>query len=162
MLTAQEIASIDPEIPLASVATMDSYVTDAMAQARFMLTLIGIFAGMALLLASTGLYGVISYSVRQRTREIGVRVAFGADERDVLTLVLRSGMTVALGGIAVGLVAALALTRVVESLLVGVRAIDPSTFVGIPLILLLVALVATYIPARRAMRVDPVEALRDE
>jgi putative ABC transport system permease protein len=161
-LIRAEVDALDPDVPISGVATLESYVSDAMAQTRFMLALVGVFAVLALVLASLGLYGVISYSVRQRTREIGVRVAFGAEGGDVIKLVLRQGLAVAVIGIAIGLVAAAALTRVVGSLLVGVSATDPLTFVGIPALLLLVALTASWIPARRAAGVDPVEALRDE
>ena len=153
---------MDPDVPVADVRFMDDYVDDAMAQTRFTLTLIGVFAALALVLASLGLYGVISYSVRQRTREIGVRITFGASEGDVVRLVLKQGMTVALLGVGAGLLAAFVLTRLVASLLVGVTATDPVTFVGIPAILLVVSLIASYVPARRAMSVDPVQALRDE
>lgn len=158
----QEIAALDPEIPVSTVRFMDSYVSDAMAQTRFLLTLIGIFAAMALLLASLGLYGVISYSVRQRTREIGVRITFGAGDGDILRLILRQGLTLGLMGVGVGLVVAFFGTRVATSLLVGVSATDPLTFVGIPVVLLIVTVAASYIPARRAIRVDPVEALTTE
>ncbi len=133
-----------------------------MAETRFLLALIGVFAGIALLLASLGLYGVMSYSVRQRTREIGVRVAFGAEGADVVLLVLRQAIVLTATGIVIGLGVSLALRPVVEGLLVGVSSADPLTFVGIPALLLSVAALATYIPARRAAAVDPVEALRDE
>jgi putative ABC transport system permease protein len=157
-----EVEAMDPEVPVANARLMTSYVNEAMAQTRFTLVLIGVFAVMALVLAALGLYGVISYSVRQRTREIGVRMTFGAHQRDIIRLVLTQGMGVALTGIAAGLVAAFMLTRLVSSLLVGVTATDPVTFVGIPLVLLLVSLVATLVPARRATAVDPLEALRGE
>ncbi len=161
-LIRREVESIDPDVPVSSVGTMESHVSRAMAPTRFFLALVGTFAAVALVLASLGLYGVISYSVRQRTREIGVRVAFGARDVDVLRLVLGQGLGLALGGVAIGLAVALALTRVVESLLVGVSSTDPLTFAGIPTFLVVVAAVAVYVPARRAMRVDPVEALRDD
>jgi putative ABC transport system permease protein len=157
-----EIAAMDPDVPLSSVATLESYVTASMARPRFMLLLVGVFAGLALVLASLGLYGVISYSARQRTREIGVRVAFGASEGDVVRLVLGQGIAVAGAGIVLGLVTASLLAPVVESLLVGVRPTDPLTFASVSALLLLVAAVASYLPARRASGIDPVEALRDE
>jgi putative ABC transport system permease protein len=157
-----EAAAMDPDVPVAGLATLESYVSNAMAQTRFLLALIGTFAGLALVLASIGLYGVISYSARQRTREIGVRVTFGATGRDVLRLILGQGMIVALIGVGVGLVAALALTRVVQSFLVGVSATDAITFAGVPLVLIVVAAVAAWVPARRASAIDPVVALREE
>ncbi len=161
-LIRTEVDAMDPTVPIADVAMFESYVTNAMAGTRFMLALIGTFAVLALLLASLGLYGVIAYSVRQRTREIGIRVALGAGDRDVVLLVLRQGVALAAAGIAVGLIASFALTRVVEGFLVGVGSMDPVTFVGIPVLLLGVAVVASYVPARRAARVDPVVALGDE
>jgi ABC-type antimicrobial peptide transport system permease subunit len=153
---------MDPDVPVAGLATLESYVSNAMAQTRFLLALIGTFAGLALVLASIGLYGVISYSARQRTREIGVRVTFGATGRDILRLILGQGMIVALIGVGVGLVAALALTRVVQSFLVGVSATDAITFAGVPALLIVVAAIAAYVPARRASAIDPVVALREE
>jgi len=161
-LVRSEIGELDPNIPVSGVATLESYVTDSMAQTRFMLALVGSFAVLALVLASLGLYGVMSYSARQRTREIGVRVAFGAGNRDILRLVLRQGMAVAGTGILIGLVASFGLPRVVGSLLVGVSPIDPLTFAAVPALLAVVALIATYVPARRAAAVDPVVALRDD
>ncbi len=158
----EAVTALDPDVPIAGVATLESYIVASMAQTRFMLALIGTFAVLALLLASLGLYGVISYSVRQRTREIGVRVAFGATGGSVVWLLLRQGVGVAIAGIAIGVVGSLALTRLVGSLLVGVTATDPVTFISIPLLLLAITAVATYIPARRAARVDPVDALRGE
>jgi putative ABC transport system permease protein len=158
----EQAAAMDPDVPIAGLATLESYVSNAMAQTRFMLALIGTFAGLALLLASLGLYGVISYSARQRTRELGVRVTFGATTRDVLRLILGQGLIVALIGIGIGLAAAFAMTRVVRSFLVGVTATDPVTFVGVPLVLLAVAAVAAFVPAMRASGIDPVVALRDE
>ena len=161
-LIRDEVNALDPEVPISEIATLESYVSDAMAETRFLLALIGVFAGIALLLASLGLYGVMSYSVRQRTREIGVRVAFGAEGADVVLLVLRQAIVLTATGIIIGLGVSLALRPVVEGLLVGVSSTDPLTFVGIPALLLSVAALATYIPARRAAAVDPVEALRDE
>jgi putative ABC transport system permease protein len=156
-----EAAAMDPDVPIAELSTLASYVSSAMSQTRFLLALIGAFAALALGLASLGLYGVISYSAKQRTREIGVRVAFGATERDVMRLILGQGLVVALAGIALGLAGAAAVTRVASTFLVGVSATDPFTFAGVPALLLAVAIVASFFPARRASRVDPNVALRD-
>ncbi|NNF14838.1 MAG: ABC transporter permease [Gemmatimonadetes bacterium] len=158
----EELNQLDPDVPMADFATLESHVRDAMAETRFMLALIGSFAVLALVLASLGLYGVISYSARQRTREIGVRVAFGAEAGDVLRLILGQAMVVAGAGVVLGLVVSFAAADVVESLLVGVSKTDPLTYVGVPGLLLAVALAASWVPARRAARVDPVVALRDE
>jgi putative ABC transport system permease protein len=158
----REVQAIDPDIPLSKIRVMDSYVDDALAQTQFALTLIGVFAALALVLASVGLYGVIAYSVRQRTREIGVRIAFGASDSAVVRLVVGQGMLLALGGLTVGLIAAFVVTRLVSSLFYGVTAADPITFVLVSLVLGGVAVVASYIPAKRATRIDPVVALRDE
>jgi putative ABC transport system permease protein len=157
-----EVNALDPDVPVAGVATLESWVTKARAQTRFLLALITTLAGLALALAALGLYGVISYSARQRTREIGVRVALGATDRDVVRLILGHGMTVAGIGIALGLAASVALTRVVTRYLVGVTATDPITLAGVPVVLLAVSAVASYLPARRASIVDPVHALREE
>ena len=156
-----EAAAMDPDVPIAELSTLASYVSNAMSPTRFLLALIGAFAVLALGLASLGLYGVISYSAKQRTREIGVRVAFGASERDVMRLILGQGLVMALAGIALGLAGAFAVTRVVTSYLVHVSATDPITFAGVPALLLGVAIVASFVPARRASRVDPNVALRD-
>ncbi len=156
-----EAAAMDKDVPIAELSTLESYVSNAMSQTRFLLALIGAFAALALGLAALGLYGVISYSAKQRTREIGVRVAFGATERDVMRLILGQGLVVALAGIALGLAGAAAVTRVVSTFLVGVSATDPITFAGVPALLLAVAIVASFVPARRASRVDPNVALRD-
>ena len=133
-----------------------------MASQRFNAGLFGGFAALAMILAAIGIYGVLAYSVNQRTREIGLRMALGAERSDVLRLILRQGMTLAVEGMALGLAGALALTRVLRSLLFGVSATDPFTFVGITLLLTAVAFLACYWPARRAARVDPMEALRYE
>jgi len=157
-----EIEAVDPDIPLSKIRLMGDYVDDAEAQTRFAMTLIGVFAALALVLASVGLYGVIAYSVRQRTREIGVRVAFGASNTSVIQLVVRQGMLLALSGLAAGLAGAFVATRLVSSLFYGVSAADPTTFIVVALLLAGVALVASYLPARRATQINPVEALRDE
>jgi putative ABC transport system permease protein len=155
-----EVAALDRDVPVADVRLMADYVEDAMAQTRFTLTLIGVFAVLALILASIGLYGVISYSLRQRIQEIGVRMAFGAGRRSIVRLVVSHGMLLALGGVGLGLLAALVLTRTASSLLFGVTPFDPVTFAGIPVLLVGVTTLASYIPARRATRIDPIAALR--
>jgi len=157
-----EVKGLDPDVPIADLTTVESWVTKAMAPTRFLLALNATFAGLALVLASLGLYGVMSYSARQRTREIGVRAALGASDRDVLRLILGQGMLLAGIGIVLGLAASFALTRVVRSYLVGVSSTDPVAFVGVSAVLLMVAAVASYLPARRASQIDPSHALREE
>jgi predicted permease len=142
--------------------TMESHISDSMASRRFSMILLVIFAVLALLLASLGIYGVISYIAGQRTNEIGLRMALGAHQRDILLLILGRGGKLAAVGVAIGLAAALGLTRLMASLLYGVGATDPVTFVGVALLLTVVALAACYIPARRAAKVDPIVALRYE
>jgi putative ABC transport system permease protein len=157
-----EVDALDRDVPVADLATLESWVTEAMAQTRFLLALTGTFAGLALVLAALGLYGVISYSARQRTREIGVRVALGATDRDIRRLILGHGLVLASVGIGLGLVASVVLTRVVRSYLVGVSATDPVTFAGVPVVLLGIAGLASYLPARRAASIEPVRALHEE
>jgi ABC-type antimicrobial peptide transport system permease subunit len=142
--------------------TMNEVIAASLAQQRFLMILLDAFALAALLLASLGLYGVISYLVGQRTHELGIRLALGAQRRDILRLVLAHGMKLALGGVALGLVAALGLTRLLSKMLYGVSAIDPITFAAIAVILSGVALLACFVPARRATKVDPLVALRYE
>jgi putative ABC transport system permease protein len=156
------IHKADPTLPVAHVLTMDNLLSGTFSPRRFAAVLIGIFAGLALLLAAVGIYGVMSYTVGQRTQEIGVRMALGAQPRNVLRLILGRGTRLAIAGIAVGLVGALALSRLLATLLFGVRPTDPITFTAVAALLLLVALAACTIPARRAMRVDPMVALRYE
>jgi putative ABC transport system permease protein len=157
-----EVKALDADVPVADLATLESWVAEAMSQTKFLLALSGTFAGLALVLAALGLYGVIAYSVRQRTREIGVRAALGASDRDVLRLILGQGLLVATIGIVLGLAASIGLTRIVSSYLVGVGARDPLTFIGVPLLLLIVATVASYLPARRAVGIEPITALHEE
>ncbi|HSF18338.1 MAG TPA: ABC transporter permease [Vicinamibacteria bacterium] len=155
-----EVSALDADVPVARVRLMRDYVDDAMAQTRFTLSLITVFAALALILAAIGLYGVISYSLRQRVQEFGVRMAFGAGERSIVGLVVSHGMVLAVAGIGLGLIAAFVLTRTVSSLFFGVTPMDPLTFGGIPVLLAGVTSVASYIPARRATKIDPIEALR--
>jgi putative ABC transport system permease protein len=158
----QIIREIDPDQPVSNVATMAEVLGTEAAQRRMGMIMLAGFAALALLLASLGIYGVLAYFVTQHTNEIGVRQALGATPRDILLLVLRKGMGLTLTGVAIGLAAAFALTRLVSSLLFGVKAADPFTFATVPMLLLLVALLACYNPARRATKVDPLVALRYE
>jgi putative ABC transport system permease protein len=153
---------VDPAIPVTQVRPMSEVLSESWAAQRFNALLLAIFAGVALLLASVGLYGVLAFSVAQRTREIGIRMALGAQASDVLRLVLRQGLGLSLVGVAVGIAASLAGTRVLRGLLYGVAPTDPATFAAVALLLVTVALVACLIPARRALRVNPVVALRHE
>jgi putative ABC transport system permease protein len=141
---------------------MNEVIADSLAQQRFSMILLDAFAVVALLLASLGLYGVISYLVGQRTHELGIRLALGAQRKDVLRLVLGHGMKMALGGVALGLLAAVGLTRLLSKMLYGVSSTDPATFAVIALLLVMVALLACLVPARRATKVDPLVALRYE
>ena len=158
----RRVLALDRDQPMTAIHTMDEVLETAAAQPRFTTSLLGALSGTALLLAIVGIYGVISYSVSERTQEMGIRIALGAERADILRLVLRQGLMVALGGIAIGLAASLALTRLLGSMLYQVSATDPMTFVGGSVLFALVALVASYIPARRATRVDPMVALRYE
>jgi len=158
----QAIGKMNGEIVAYDVRTMDRIISDSLAAQRFSMILLGIFAALALVLSCVGIYGVVSYLAGQRTHEIGVRMALGAQRNDVLRLILGHGATMALIGVAAGMAASLALTRLMARLLFGVSAYDPLTFFSVGCLLILVALVASYIPARRAMRVDPTVALRYE
>jgi putative ABC transport system permease protein len=158
----QAMREIEPNQAVTDVQPLTQALADSIAPQRFRTVLLSLFALVAVMLAAAGIYGVMSYSVSQRTREIGIRVALGAEARDVLRLVLRQGLTLALAGVAIGVVAALGLTRVMKTLLFGVSATDPLTFVGVALLLTFVVLLACWIPARRATKVDPMVALRCE
>ena len=158
----REIRGIDPDQPVADVRTLDAVVAKSIARPRFDTMLLGIFAAVALVLASVGLYGVMNYSATQRTQEIGIRMALGAKTGDILRLVVGHGMKLTFAGIALGVIASLALTRVMSNLLFGITATDLPTFIGVSAVLTFVALLANYIPARRATRVNPVVALRYE
>jgi putative ABC transport system permease protein len=158
----QAVWSVDKDQPISNVQTMDQVVAASISKERFQTLLLGLFATLALLLACVGLYGVISYAVVQRTHEIGVRMALGAKPVDVLRLVIRQGMGLTIIGLIVGVAVGSVVTRVLSDMLYGVGTRDPLTFVGAPLLLLVVAFLACYIPARRATRIDPLVALRYE
>jgi predicted permease len=158
----EAIHSVDLDLPLAKIATLETLVDDSVTQQRFTMLVLGAFGTLALLLASVGMYGVISYSTMQRTGEIGIRMALGAQRRNVLAMVLSQGGRLAGFGIGIGLLAALAMARLMASFLYGVGPADPATFAAVALLLGAVALLACYLPARRAMRVDPTVALRHE
>ena len=157
-----EVRALDPHLPITKLQPMQTLVSNSIAQPRFRMVLLSIFGGLALVLAAVGIYGVLAYTVSQRTQEIGIRMALGAQSADVLGLVLRHGMRLAVFGVVAGLLGGFALTRVMRNLLFGVSPTDPLTFAGISLLLLIMALIACWIPARRATRVDPVVALRQE
>jgi putative ABC transport system permease protein len=156
----QAAAEVDQTQPLSNLVTMETLVSESVSQPRFNLFLLGLFGGLALLLAAAGIYGVMAYGVAQRTNELGLRLALGAQTRDIMKLILRQGVRLISIGLALGLVAALALTRLMKSLLFGVSATDAATFAAVALLLMLVALLACWIPARRAAKVDPMIALR--
>jgi putative ABC transport system permease protein len=156
------LMEVDRDVPLTDIATMDDLVASSLSQQRFDLWLLGAFAALALVLAAIGIYSVLSYSVKRRVQEIGIRLALGASLLDVLRMVVFEGMKPALIGLGVGTAAALALGHVMSSLIYGVKATDPISFLAVAAVLATVALLATVIPARRAARVDPMVALRYE
>jgi putative ABC transport system permease protein len=158
----EQVKQVDPDQPIYNIKTMDEIRAESVASERLNLTLFTILAGLALMLAIVGIYGVMSYTVTQRTHEIGIRMAIGAQQRDVFKMVIGQGMLLALIGIAIGLIGAFALTRFMASMLFGVTATDPVTFAVIAILLIAVALLACYLPGRRATKVDPVVSLRYE
>jgi predicted permease len=158
----QQLNAIDPDLPMYSVRTMDERVTESLARRRFSMILLELLSGAALALATIGIYGVMAFLVNQGRREIGIRMALGATQHEILKLVVFKGMTIAVSGVAVGLAAALVFTRLMRSLLFGIDAADPATFGAISLLLTLVALLAIYIPARHAARIEPIVCLRSE
>jgi putative ABC transport system permease protein len=157
-----QIAALNKDQAAFNVRTMEQIVSQSVAARRFSMLLLAVFAVVALALAVIGIYGMLSYAVAQRTREIGLRMTLGAQRTDVMRLVIGHGMKLAIAGVALGLIASFALTRTMKNLLFGVSATDPVTFGLITLLLSLVALLACWIPARRATKVDPIEALRYE
>jgi predicted permease len=157
-----QVHSLDPDLAVASIRTMTQVISSSVAGSKYNTILLGTFASLALLLAAIGVYGVLSYAVAQQRHEIGIRMALGAEKLDVLTMVVKQGMKVAAIGVGIGIVGALALTRLLSSLLYGVKATDPLTFIVASLLLITVAVLASYIPARRATKVDPMVALRYE
>jgi putative ABC transport system permease protein len=157
-----KVHEVDRDLPVTDVGWMFEVVDVSLGQAHLRTLLRGLFGAMALALAAAGIFGVISYSVSRRTREFGLRMALGASEQEVLRLVLKEALRLAIAGVAVGLVLAVGLTRLISSLLYGVRPADPATLFVAPLLLMGAALLAAYIPARRATRVDPMVALRYE
>jgi putative ABC transport system permease protein len=156
------VAAVDKDQPIFAIATMNKILSDGVAAPRLTLVLLGLFSALAVILAAIGIYGVISYSVAQRTHEIGVRMTLGAQSVDVLRMVLGQGGKIALGGIVIGILAAFGLTQLMSGLLFSVSASDPTTFAAVAGLLVLVAMFACYIPARRAAKVDPMVALRYE
>ena len=156
------VREIDPTLPLANVKTMDTIIYENVAPFRFNMFLLTLFAGVALVLTIIGVYGVMNYNVTQRTQEIGIRMALGAEPGEVRAMILKKGLILSLIGLAIGLVGSFAATWAMSSLLFGVSTTDPATFAGVAVILTVVALIACYIPARRATLVDPVVALRNE
>jgi ABC-type antimicrobial peptide transport system permease subunit len=156
------IRSVSTDAPIRNVRSVDAVLAESVAPARWSSTLLGVFAGVALVMAALGVFGVLSFMVTRRTRELGIRIALGAPPSSVRRMVIAQGLWLVGGGLALGLVGSLALTRLMKSLLYGVAPTDPATYVGVVVLLLGIALLAAYLPARRATRVDPLTALRAE
>jgi putative ABC transport system permease protein len=158
----REILKLDPEQPISSVRTMETVLSDSLMLRRVSMLMLAVFALLALTLATVGIYGLTAYSVSRRTHEIGLRVALGASQAEILRLVVVRGLATSLIGAAIGLAAAWQLTRTLSGMLYGVTATDPLVFVGVPMLLVMVSVIASYVPARRATRIDPLVALRYE
>ncbi len=158
----REVINIDKNVPVTDLLTMETLISESVGERRFHLLLMGLFAGLALLLAGIGIYGILSYSVRQRTQEMGIRMALGATQKQILQLIVNQGMRLALIGAAIGVAASFGVTRFLQSLLYAIAPTDLLTFAVVPLIVLGVALLACYAPARRATLVNPIVALRNE
>jgi ABC-type antimicrobial peptide transport system permease subunit len=156
------ISELDRNLPISDIRTMDNVSDEMLSLKNFVTMLLASFGGLALLLAAIGIYGVMAYSVAQRKQEIGIRIALGAEQRDIVSSVIRQGFALAFTGIAAGVISAFGLTRFLSAQLYGVKPTDPVSFTAVPLVLTAVALLATYVPARRASRVDPMTALRYE
>ena len=161
-MMTETVRAMDPDMPTYAEKTVEEYLDGSLSVPRFNTSLLALFAGLAMLLTAVGLYGVISYSVAQRTHEIGIRMALGAKPKDMMGLIVGQGLKLGLLGVGIGFVVAISLTHFLSSLLFGVTATDPVSFVGVIFLLLAVVLMACYFPARRAMRVDPMIALRHE
>jgi predicted permease len=161
-LLKEQIAALDPDLPIYAVRTMEERVSDSLAQRRFSLVLLVVFAGFSMVLAIVGIYGVVAYLVSQGTREIGIRMALGATQQKIVNMVLLRAMALTMWGVGIGVVGALFLTRLLQGLLYGIAANDRVTFSTVAALLMLVALVASYIPARRAANIDPLVSLRTE
>jgi putative ABC transport system permease protein len=154
--------TIDPDLPVFGITSMDQLMADSVAARRFIMLVLAVFAALSLILASVGIYGVISYGTQQRLSEFAVRMALGASRGSILTIVLSRGMSLAFVGIGIGLAGALVLSRNIETLLFDIEATDPSTFVSVSVLFAAVSLLACYLPASRATRVDPMQTLRQE
>ena len=158
----EQVRAVDPDLPIFGEQTMEQVVSESVSRRKFAMQVVGLFGILALILAAVGIYGVIAYSVNQRTREIGIRVALGASRTTILRWVFKQGLFLTLTGVAAGLLGAFALTRLIRTLLFGVAPTDVVTYVALAVLLTIVALLACYLPARRATKVDPLVALRYE